>query len=94
MGLLFVAVHRLLTEAASLVAKHRLQGWRLSSCGAWAQLLRGTWDLPRPGMEPMSPVLVGGSFTTEPPGKPRISLTFKEDSAFSGPPSQFSLFNL
>ena len=42
----------------------------------------------------MSAVLVGGSFTTEPPGKPRISLPFKEDSTFSGPPSQFSLFNL
>jgi len=29
------------------------------------------WDLPRPGMEPMSPALAGGFFTTEPPGKPR-----------------------
>ena len=28
------------------------------------------WDLPRPGVEPMSPTLVGGFFTTEPPGKP------------------------
>ena len=27
-------------------------------------------DLPDPGIEPMSPVLVGGFFTTEPPGKP------------------------
>ena len=27
-------------------------------------------DLPDPGIEPTSPALVGGFFTTEPPGKP------------------------
>ena len=27
-------------------------------------------DLPDPGIEPMSPALTGGFFTTEPPGKP------------------------
>ena len=43
---------------------------RLSSRGAPALLLRGLWDLPGPGMEPASPALVGGFFTTEPPGKP------------------------
>ena len=26
-------------------------------------------DLPDPGIEPMSPALAGGFFTTEPPGK-------------------------
>ena len=26
-------------------------------------------DLPDPGIEPMAPVLAGGFFTTEPPGK-------------------------
>ena len=26
-------------------------------------------DLPHPGIEPMSPTLAGGFFTTEPPGK-------------------------
>ena len=26
-------------------------------------------DLPDPGLEPMSPALTGGLFTTEPPGK-------------------------
>ena len=41
---------------------------RLSSCGAWAQLLRGMWDLPGPGIEPMSPALAGGFLTTAPPG--------------------------
>ena len=29
----------------------------LSSCGSWAWLLRGMWDLPRPGIEHMSPAL-------------------------------------
>ena len=27
-------------------------------------------DLPRPGIEPMSPALAGRFFTTDPPGKP------------------------
>ena len=27
-------------------------------------------DLPDPGIEPASPALAGGFFTTEPPGKP------------------------
>ena len=29
------------------------------------------WDLPRPGLEPVSPALAGGFLTTVPPGKPR-----------------------
>ena len=41
----------------------------LSSCGARAQLLRGMWDLPRPGLEPGCPALAGGFLTTAPPGK-------------------------
>ena len=28
------------------------------------------WDLPRPGLEPVSPALAGGFLTTVPPGKP------------------------
>ena len=42
---------------------------RLSSCGARAQSLRGMWDLPGPGPEPVSPALAGGLLTTAPPGK-------------------------
>ena len=42
---------------------------RVSSSGAWAQLLRGMWDLPGPGIEPMSPALAGGFLTAAPPGK-------------------------
>ena len=50
----FIAVRGPLTVAASLVAEHRLQTRRLSSCGSRVQLLRGMWDLPRPGLEPVS----------------------------------------
>ena len=70
-GPLFIAVHGPLTIAASLVVEHRLQTCRLSSCGSRARLLRGMWDLPRPGLEPMSPALAGRFSTTAPPGKPR-----------------------
>ena len=42
---------------------------RGSSCGARAQLLRGMWDLPGPGLEPVFPALAGGFLTTAPPGK-------------------------
>ena len=28
------------------------------------------WDLPRPGLEPVSPALAGRLLTTAPPGKP------------------------
>ena len=69
-GPLFIAVHGPLTVAASPVAEHRLQTRRLSSCGSRAQLLRGMWDLPRPGLEPVSPALAGRFSTTAPPGKP------------------------
>ena len=69
-GPLFITVHRPLIIAASLVAEHRLQTRKLSNCGSRAQLLRGMWDLPRPGPEPVSPALVGRFSTTAPPGKP------------------------
>ena len=69
-GPLFITVRGPLTIAASLVAEHRLQTRRLSSCGSRAQLLRGMWDLPRAGLEPVSPALAGRFSTTAPPGKP------------------------
>ena len=69
-GPLFIAVHGPLTVATSLVAEHRFQTCRLSSCGSRAQLLRGMWDPPRPGLEPVSPALAGRFSTTAPPGKP------------------------
>ena len=30
------------------------------------------WDLPAPGLEPVSPALAGGFLTTAPPGKPSL----------------------
>ena len=53
-----------------------------SSCGAWALeyrlnsvgtqvlLFQGMWDLPGSGIKLVSPALVGGFLTTEPPRKP------------------------
>ena len=34
------------------------------------------WDLPNPGIELVSPALSGEFFTTEPPGKPRLTFQF------------------
>ena len=74
-GPLFIAVCGPLTIVASPVVEHRVQTRRLSSCGSQAHLLRGMWDLPRPGLEPVSPALAGRFSTTVPPGKPSF-LTF------------------
>ena len=32
------------------------------------------WDLPRPGLEPVSPALAGRFSTTAPPGKPNVGV--------------------
>ena len=71
-GPLFIAVRGPLTVAASPVAEHRFQMRRLSNCGSRAQPLRGMWDPPRPGLEPVSSALAGGFSTTAPPGKPNL----------------------
>ena len=34
------------------------------------------WDLPGPGLEPVSPALAGGFLTTAPPGKPSFAVLF------------------
>ena len=69
-GPLFIAVRGPFTIAAPPAEGHRLQTRRLSSCGSRAQPLRGMWDLPRPGLEPVSPAPAGRLPTTAPPGKP------------------------
>ena len=79
-GPLFIVVHGPLTVVASLVAEHKLQTRRLSTCGSRAQLLHGMWDLPRPGLEPVSPALAGRLSTTAPPGKPSFSLFVYESN--------------
>ena len=71
-----------LSLSRPLVAEHRLQMRRLSSCGSRAHLLRGMWDLPRPGLEPVSPALGGRFSTTAPPGKPYFKYFL---SIYSGP---------
>ena len=100
-GPLFIAVRGPLTIAASLVAEHRLQTCRLSSCGSRAQLLHSTWDLPRPGLEPMSPTLAGRFSTTAPPGKPSPSYLKTENfylislrKPLSGDNSQGRIYSL
>ena len=75
-GTLFIAVRGPLTIAAFLVAEHRLQTRRLSNCGSRAYLLCGMWDIPRPGLKPVSPALAGRFSTTAPPGKPSFFLSF------------------
>ena len=70
-GPLFIAVRGPLIIAASLVAEHRLQTRRPSNCGSGAQSLRGMWDPPRPGLEPVSHALAGRFSTTAPAGKPQ-----------------------
>ena len=42
---------------------------RLSNYGAWALLLCSMWDLPGPGLEPMSPALAGRFPSFRPPEK-------------------------
>ena len=81
-GPLFIAVRGPLTIAASLVAEHRLQTCKLSNCGSRTQLLRGMWDPPRPGLEPVSPALAGRFSTTAPPGSP-VFLFFTNFLSFS-----------
>ena len=76
-GPLFIAVCGPLTIAAPPVAGHRLQTRRLSNCASRAQLLCGMWDLPRPGLEPVSPALAGRFSTTAPPGKPHDGYILK-----------------
>ena len=72
-----VVVQGLLIVVASLVAEHGLlslqasEALGLSSCGTQAYLHCSMWNLPRLGIELMSPALAGRFLTTGPPGKPR-----------------------
>ena len=44
---------------------------RISQAQHWTGLPFPTpWDRPNPGIKPASPVLAGGFFTAQPPGKP------------------------
>ena len=48
--------------------------YRLSSYGTWALSLDGMWNLPRPGIEPVSHALTDRFLITGPPGKPHYFL--------------------
>jgi len=74
-GLLFIVVHRLSPCSFSCCRAQALGSGTsvvaapgLSSC-ARTSLLRVVWNLPKPGIEPMSPTLAGRFFSTAPPGK-------------------------
>ena len=45
---------------------------RPSHCGTEASLFCTVWDPPGSGIKSTSPVMAGGFFTTEPPGKPHF----------------------
>ena len=66
-GLLFITGCGLLSVVAFLVVH---KGFTALCCSAQAQLLWSLWDLPIPGVEPVSSTLLGGFFTPEPRGKP------------------------
>ena len=69
---------------------------RLSSRGTRAQLLRGMWNLPGPGLEPVSPALADGFSTTAPPGKPHPPLLNLNSSPVYPPATllSFSSWNM
>ena len=55
-GPLSVVVHGLLTAVASPVGEHEdIRSW-----GTRASMLCGRWDIPGPGVEPVSPAVAGG----------------------------------
>ena len=64
---------RALGEQGSVVAAHRLSScdWWTPECGLhnWSGVAWGMWNLPRSGMEPVSPALSAGFLCTMPPGK-------------------------
>ena len=67
-----------LSSCSSQALQHGLKG-----CGVQTWLPCYMWDLPGSGIEPMSPALAGGFFTTEPPRNPssvilNIQRNFKE----------------
>ena len=71
-GYSLVAMRRLLIAewASVVVAQGQCGSWarehRLSSCGTWASLLCGMWNLPKLGTKAVSPALAGRFLSTEP----------------------------
>ena len=72
-----LGLHRCVGFFSSSGERGPLSGTRASHCGGLSggaqpqQLwLQGVWDLPGPGIEPLSPALAGRFFTLELPKKP------------------------
>ena len=65
----FLVCRLLIAMATVCCCRAQAVEHRLSTCVAQAQLLRGTWYPPRPGIKPGSYALTGGLFTTGPAGK-------------------------
>ena len=63
---------------------------RLNSCGPWAQLPIGIWDLPGSGIKPVTPALQGEFLTPGPPEKPLISSSYRTPVILDQCPSQRS----
>ena len=64
---------------ASLAVEQGSRELRLSCCGLdRAQLLLGTWNLPRPGIEPVSSAIAAGFLPTVSPGKSWSTFRFTE----------------
>ena len=49
------------------------------------------WDLPRPGLEPVSPAPAGRFLTTAPPGKPHARWSFVRPHSLTSPRCWLSL---
>ena len=63
---------------------------QLSGSRAQVQLLCGMWNLPGPGITPRFSTLVGGLFTTEPPGKFPVEHRLTKHSLVAMMPSRGS----
>ena len=59
--------HEGFSSCGSRALEHRIR-----SCDVQALLLHSLWDLPGPGLEPVSPALAGGFLTTALLGKPLL----------------------
>ena len=65
-----------------------------NSYGPWASLLQSMWDLPGPGIKPVSPTLAGGFLTTGPPGKSKTSFFFFFLYSTVNYIAQWTIFNI
>ena len=63
---LLIAVASLVEHGLQVGGLQELQHVASVVVATWASFLCGVCDLPRPGIEPVSPVLAGGLLTTGP----------------------------